>query len=214
MVRTTKAEAQAWYLQYEAAKQEHAVNKARLAAGKQPLPSPNIEAMKERQQMSTSTKSTKSSGGGSGAGRSVRLDDTALRVKVRELIADGYTTKGSIVKRLREIDLGTNDKRVGAAFADVVAKDGAPPKAEKVAKATPAPAKKAAAAKLTESSRKAAANKRAATPRPKKQTPGAKARATAAPSKLAPKTSPVLKGGATVTEIGTAKHAAEAAANA
>lgn len=213
MVRTTKAEAQAWYQQYEAAKQEHAVNKARLAAGKQPLPSPNIEAMKERQQMSTSTKSTKSSGG-SGAGRSVRLDDTALRVKVRELIAEGYTTKGSIVKRLREIDLGTNDKRVGAAFADVVAKDGAPPKAEKVAKATPAPAKKAAAPKLTGAAKKAAANKRAATPRPKKQTPKAKGAATAAPSKLAPKTSPVLKGGATVTDIGTAKHAAEAAANA
>lgn len=135
MVRSTRKDAHAWLEQYQAAKQEHAACKAARAAGQPMPPTPNMDAMKERQAMATGTTNK-----GTGAGRSVRLSDTELEAQCRALIAEGFITKGAIVKRLREIGKGSNDKRVGKAFAAVVAADGAPakPKADaaKEAKAT------------------------------------------------------------------------------
>lgn len=122
---------------------------------------------------------------GKGAGRSVRLADGPLREKVRELIAEGYVTRGAITKRLREIDLGTNGQRLAAAFADVVKADGAPAKPAKARSATAKVASPVttggksasgtAVAKAT--AKRAASAKKPATP--KKQTAKQKAKGAA-----------------------------------
>lgn len=52
-------------------------------------------------------------------GKLVRLSDAELRTKVKALIREGYVTRASVTLRLREIGLGTNAKRVDAAFAAV-----------------------------------------------------------------------------------------------
>lgn len=157
------------------ARDEHRQLKEAKAAGKKRMPAtPNLDELHRRHATMTTESRNKTAAGASGGAR-VRLDDNALRMKCGELILDGYVTRASIVKRLRELELGSNEKRVQAAFEDVVLG-----KVAKLDKAAIGKALTAAPpnAKTTPKSLKAGADlvNKKPSKAVAKQTPGAKAR--------------------------------------
>lgn len=148
------------------------------------------------------TESRNRTAAGASGGARVRLDDAALRLKCGALILEGFTTRAAIVKQLRVLDLGSNEKRVQAAFEDVVAGKVAKLDKAAIGKALVAGDVKGAAAKTSKPKvTKAPAGKTTGASKPNgkvaKQTPGAKARSkqvTPIPKKAAAKKAVAVRG--------------------
>lgn len=158
----------------EMAKAEHAAVKEARKTGADRPATPVLDYMNSSEYRQRKANGNgRKSGGSSGGGKAVNLSDEQIGEVVRELIGQGITTPGGMLKALRGTPRGTNQKRLYRIALPIIEAErkagriSSEPKAKPAAKATggKAPAKAAAkrsAAKVESPSdigRKAAASK-------------------------------------------------------
>jgi hypothetical protein len=132
------------------AKAEHKALKEAKAAKAEAPETPALDALNEETANGTRKRTAKERVNGGASGKAVNLTDDQLRDEiVPELFAAGHRTVGAMVKALRGTERGTNPKRMKRAFDAAVeaGKIDLSTEAPAPAKATKAPAKKAAASK-------------------------------------------------------------------